>query len=614
LQPEVSECGEVAELLVGLIIDTKADGQKRIAALQARAGAHAELGPWAMAAALRNTRDYRLLANPDGATFLERVELFRAMAEAISDDQAIKRLKDRQPETAPDWERIILQEGCGVESGHQFAEPSIALEMNDAVQIFPDLRTARTPAQLAAILNPQPGDAVQPDGNQRGRVPVIDQGTWAQFFQRHLLQAANETYGFLKFKWGVPEEAKSFRAQAGPMLRSLTLYPLCLKVLGKEDGEALLAPAADLVNQHPEWVSDGAWAEVVTNVPARYAREGSWPQVSSAWFSPRLPLGTVYGFDWRTDLGNFLPPPGLPELKKWHDIAPLKYSVCRLYLNASVPNHHPTIQQSRQVMGSLLSYYLPAMWGEAWLAQNDPAQYAAVMTQAASLNPNYYPVLGKYYLDHRMEPEAAQAYQAAIDHDADPVTVSVNCFWLVNYYFDHGQQDRAMTIAQQVAEVYSETGLETVANLYERMNRLQDAESYYQKINERYDDPGPLHIFYVRAAAKNPEYAQKMQAAQNEIFPEGMTQVTLAQLAGKPAAGVLVHGENELSRRAGLRSAAIIVGIDGKAVRNMEQYTFVRGMTASPNIDLLVYQGGHYQEIHAHVPGRKFNLDFTSWP
>ncbi len=46
LRPEVSECGEVAELLVGLIIDTKADCAKRIAALQSRVVAHPELGPW----------------------------------------------------------------------------------------------------------------------------------------------------------------------------------------------------------------------------------------------------------------------------------------------------------------------------------------------------------------------------------------------------------------------------------------------------------------------------------------------------------------------------------------------------------------------------------------
>ena len=84
LSPDPSECGEVAELLVGLIIDTKADCQQRIAALQTRVTAHPELGPWATAAALRNTRDYRLLANPKDATLLERLELFRALSEAIS--------------------------------------------------------------------------------------------------------------------------------------------------------------------------------------------------------------------------------------------------------------------------------------------------------------------------------------------------------------------------------------------------------------------------------------------------------------------------------------------------------------------------------------------------
>ncbi len=46
----------------------------------------------------------------------------------------------------------------------------------------------------------------------------------------------------------------------------------------------------------------------------------------------------------------------------------------------------------------------------------------------------------------------------------------------------------------------------------------------------------------------------------------------------------------------------------------MNQYTYVRALTTSPEMDLLVYQDGSYQAIHAHLPGRVFNLNFVSWP
>jgi hypothetical protein len=58
LHPEVSEAGEVAELLVGLILDTKADCQRRIAALQTESATRPELVPWVRAGGLRNARDY----------------------------------------------------------------------------------------------------------------------------------------------------------------------------------------------------------------------------------------------------------------------------------------------------------------------------------------------------------------------------------------------------------------------------------------------------------------------------------------------------------------------------------------------------------------------------
>ena len=615
LRPEVSECGEVAELLIGLIIDTKADCQRRIAALQARVATHPELGPWATAAAMRNTRDYRLLTNPRTATFLERIEQFRAMSEAISTEQASTRMVNFQPNIAPDWERIVLQSGFGVGTGHTFALPSTALESNDAIQVFPALRTLKDPAQIAAILNLPPGGPVQPDEAHRARLRVIDQGTWAQFFQRHLLQAADETYDFLEDKWGVRDKAAEFRQQALPQLQGLTLYPLCLEHLGKADAGTLSAAAANLWTQHPEWVSDGAWAEIVKTVPPQYAQGGDWAALSKAWFSPVLPTGTVYGFDWRMDTDNAVARPDLPELQRLYAIAPLKYDVCRLYLNSLTPDHHATAAQCKQVLGALPAYYLPAMWGEAYLVQSDPAQYGPLMNQAALLDPMYYLSLGQYYVEHRMAPQAAQAYQAAIDHGADAVAVANQCDWLVNYYYDHGQQDHAMTIAQQAAEVYSSRGLETMAKLLERMGRDREAESYFEKINERYHDAKPLHRFYAREAISHPaEYTEKIKTAQKEIFPQGLAEVTLAQLTGKPTRGVLVHGENEISRQCGLKPGAIVVGLDGKRVRDLAQYTYLRVVTDSPVMELLVYQDGRYQPIHATVPGRRFGLLLTSWP
>ena len=153
-----------------------------------------------------------------------------------------------------------------------------------------------------------------------------------------------------------------------------------------------------------------------------------------------------------------------------------------------------------------------------------------------------------------------------------------------------------------------------MAGLLETMGREDEAESYFQKVQERYGNPGPLLGFYGRQAGKNPAYAQKLKAAEHEVFPRGIETATLAQLSGQPADGVRVKEDNELSRRSGLRAGAIIVGLDGKRVHNMDQYDYVRALTADPKMELLVYQHNRYQELHANVPGRQFKLDFSTWP
>lgn len=101
---------------------------------------------------------------------------------------------------------------------------------------------------------------------------------------------------------------------------------------------------------------------------------------------------------------------------------------------------------------------------------------------------------------------------------------------------------------------------------------------------------------------------------EKEIFPDGIESVTLAQLSGRPKDGVLVHDSNAMSFKCGLKPTAIIVGLDGKRVHNMPQYTYVRAAKTTPTMELLVYQDGQYQELHAVVPGRRFNLNFTTWP
>ena len=230
------------------------------------------------------------------------------------------------------------------------------------------------------------------------------------------------------------------------------------------------------------------------------------------------------------------------------------------------------------------------------------------------VNPNYYLALGKYDVEHKLAPQAAEAYQAAIDHGADAVSVSNRSRWLVNYYYDHGQPDRSFAIAREAAETYSYTGLETLAGLLERMDRNQDAESYYEKIRERYNDAKPLEYFRLRTSAARSVDPDEMESIKAKVFPQGMQQVAPSKLAGEPARGVLVRDENALTRGAGLKAGAVVVAVDGKRVSNTTQFAYLRALSASPDMDFFVYQDGRYQAIHLNAPGRRLGVQVADWP
>ncbi len=50
-------------------------------------------------------------------------------------------------------------------------------------------------------------------------------------------------------------------------------------------------------------------------------------------------------------------------------------------------------------------------------------------------------------------------YQLGVDNAEDSVLSSNRCNWIVTYYCDHNQKDKAMKIAKDAADVYSEGGL-----------------------------------------------------------------------------------------------------------------------------------------------------------
>jgi tetratricopeptide (TPR) repeat protein len=613
-----SDCGSVAELLVGLLMDTKADCERRIDALAVRAADVHELKPWVTAARLRNRRDYRILPSLTDATLLEKIELFRATGEAAGSTAACNALAEAIKEPLADWTRILLQFDFKVGEGHQFTRAALPFELAEASKIFPALADPKlTPEGLAKHLNQAPGHLVNRSVGGSAAVDVIDRGTWAMFFQRHLCHAFSRIYYFLAYSWGVPEEAANFRRLVDTRFKSMTLAPLVTVESGdpswvRSDSPAIIA----LLSAHPEWVTDTIWARLIPKLPIQKlpAAKGAGLPLMQDWFSPSVPTGTAYCFWSRAAYLPQMQHLTEVEARRFYEIAPWSFGVAQKLLTTRF-GPKPDASQCKEVIGRYLEYYQAAMQWHARAVKADPAEYRLVMQRLAEQDPMYYLTLGQYLADRRMDAAAVEAFESAMERKADPIAISNSCEWLVNYYVDHGRTERAIEIAKFAADVYSSRGLDTMGKLMERLDRLSEAEDHYKKLQERYEDGSSLAAFYQRQLLKDPGsvFAARFREIQKGLFPKGVHETALSDFKGPPSAGVLIRQENDLLRRSGLKAMDVIVAIDGKRVETLEQYAFIRGLTASDEMDLIVYSAGKYAQVHAKAPGRRFQLDFVTY-
>jgi tetratricopeptide (TPR) repeat protein len=604
---DLSVEGQLAECMVGLISDNKKDCADEMDSMEKMTGAPKELNSWLRAGRMRNSRDWRIVEKPEEASAFEQVEYFRALSEAVDVDQGIAWMQAKSIPMRQDWIRIVMESPFSVEAGHAFATSSVATEITAMRAIFPDRFSKDT---LISDLNENPEDVLVADASGHLSLQVISNGMWAEYFQRHLCHAIVETGDFLQNKWGVPDDADQFNQQIIAAFSGLKLFPYVQEVndiLCKrpDDPGAIIAA----FGQHPESALD-----FLGKMPDAGVDGAKFQAMVQSWFSPALPSGTAYDV-YRLDAAssNTKRDPGV--IDKLYAIAPLQFRVAELELTTRYSDH-PTYAQVQEIMGPLLDYFMSAQKWAIKASDLKPDQRFALEQKAAALDPGEYLDLARDYASAGRDSDAANAYQQWYDHETDRVWVSNEMGWLVSYYYDHGQKDKAMAIAKEGAEVYSYDGLLTMMKLLARMGELDQAEDYGQKIKERYNDSGPLIVFYHQQELLNATgpYKAKFDDAILSVFPLGLKSVTVSSFSGPPTAGMQFSQTSDAMTQNGLSSDQVVVALDGYQVQSMAQYSMVRAMSDSPSMTFVVWDGHAYREIKANQPGRRFGVDMVDYP
>ena len=352
------------------------------------------------------------------------------------------------------------------------------------------------------------------------------------------------------------------------------------------------------MNSRPQDINSTLWHRVL----GVSANSPELPSVES-WFVPRFLFGTAFDFTYRAFKED--KKLSLSELETLKSENPYDAFLLRSWAGEKYPHSSFTSAQLAEAYGVQAEVNVNSMLAVARASRKDPVKYGELMDKVAAYKPEEYFVLAQYYVEHDQPEDAKKAYEAGMRLGKDSVLKSNNCGWLVDYYYDHGEKDRAIELAKFAAEVYSNQGLSTAAHLYERMGKLSEAEKFFKDISERYDSPGELCLFYKRNQDKNVKYKSEAERLTKSIFPNGLVKVDVSTLKDPPEKGILINSTSSLTQKYGLSVKDVIVAIESVQITDTQQYFYMLNDAKSTTMQLIVWNGKLYRAVEATLPERK---------
>ena len=448
--------------------------------------------------------------------------------------------------------------------------------------------------------------------------PGSPQRVWARFFQRNLMSAAAASAGFRRSVLGLAKDAQR-ASTVNETFTGLELWPVnslqeATPLRGSVSGRPPTGEREDLrreecargvavVQNAPErvpvyfWMTlDGICHEARQDQSLPEARR--WLRTLTPWGTALMPRQRMVVLMDRTLDG--------PQL--WaalHELAPFEPTA--LWALALDPRMG-TFEQVTTLYGPLAEYDLAVMKRLAWTRRADVATYRRLFEKVTAIAPLEYLTLGNYLLDFELDDEAAAAFEKAIAQASDRIAVSNSVQWLVGYYCDHARIDRAREVAQMAADVYSARGLQSMGYFSERMGRYADAESWYQKIVERYGEGSgrtALEDFYIRYARRvgDDRFSGQAAAALATVFPAGLERVSVGDLGSPPLPrqSVNVQYDSQGGRGIGLIKDDLVLAVNGYRVHDSRQYHLVLTFDDRPALTMIVWRQGRAVELKGHL-------------
>jgi hypothetical protein len=551
---------------------------------------------WAVALRVRNDGDWRKVTRPAERTLVEQLEFVRAKARAIDDLVAITALDGVALPPIPDWARILMTDGATVETANRFGPSAIALELADLALAHGLTREAGTDvARAAELLRRTDMPIVGKDAAGGRAVAVLGPGAWSAAAARNIAEQAEARNDELDHLFRLPEAGEAFRAGTTPLLRALPLFPIVESSWATKPSpsQEFCSAMNAVVKESPLALPATLWVKRVEN---RCGQTAGFPP-SRAFFDPPVARGT--SLDARARMTGSL---GLvmtaADLKGYRALAPQDSDL----VFAALAREYRAVEIPSDVLakeyGPFAEYQVRAARKALLSLEKNPPAYRRMAEKMCALAADHCGTLGRLLITAGDEDAAAVAYQRLIENGVDRVGASNAAPWLVDYYEEREQSDRALAIAQLAEETGSGSGYQTMGRLLESRGSLAEAEKRYIALRDRYKLENPLRDFHMRAAQRpgGERWAAEAEAARAKVFPNGLERMPKGDTAAPTKGAVLTEPSAGLLQ-AGIRPGDTVVAIDGYRVTDPHQYGAVKALAITPKMVLTIWHEGKYVEV-----------------
>ena len=560
------------------------------------------LNAWIRALHIRITQDWRALPQPAATSRLEKLEYFRARRATVRRERAMPVLEQLAEPVAVDFARIAQDSGVNVEDSHELITPALELELEEAARAYQRLNGRPMPELLPEALNHRAPRLINAEPR------VLPWGAWAEFYQRHIAMNMSMVDSFVRHGLDDHDRADEWKRSFEARLGELTMFPVgTLRwTKGSEGTEAdmkYLREIISLTAKAPELVPVRAWQ--FAEMGSRYEPVPKLMPVGEDWFkrpTPQVPFEAGVRRGAAEDVESLL------------STAP--HDMLLLIAMAEGDPNAAAVKHARGLLEYHHDYDLRAIDTSVKYLNTGTQDLLSLQRKACAISPRDCMAMAStllYWIND--EPAAAREYERAFaDPDLDAIARANESGWLVSYYHRTKQIDKAVALAERVVRTGSAAGFDTHGRLSERLGILDKAEEDFMANVQAYNDKSGLLGFYYRRVEVDKHEAYRARWAHwlAEVFPDGL-QPEPTTMIGAPQKGVFVYKDSPYSRKYGVRTGDIIVGLEGWRVDNAEQYFAINDFKDDPAVKITLWRG-QLVTIEAKSPTRLLGTELQTHP